>query len=162
MTIRGYLCLFIMLATPANAQIAPSASDVAGYDRLLLAAHEGDADTVRLEIAGGADTEKADRHGRTAVHIAAHASHEPIISLLAAAGANINALENDAYDAVTIAAVSVVTKRGTGRIRHHRGHILVFSIEVVKPFIQAIENPIAHGLRKPGSNRMLRRVRSSL
>ncbi len=116
MTIRGYLCLFIMLATPANAQIAPSASDVAGYDRLHLAAHEGDADTVRLEIAGGADTEKADGHGRTAVHIAAHASHEPIISLLAAAGANINALENDAYDAVTIAAVANDTEMLTAAL----------------------------------------------
>ncbi len=57
-------------------------------------------------IKEGANPGATDSHGRTAVHIAAHASHEEVISALAADGADMNALENDAYDAVTIAAVA--------------------------------------------------------
>jgi uncharacterized protein len=53
----------------------------------------------------GAALEAQDSAGRTPLHVAAFASHEDIVIALATAGANMNALENQAYDIVTIAAV---------------------------------------------------------
>ena len=94
------------LAFPAAAQIRPSPSEVASYEGLLKAAHEGDIEILNKLIREGVDPGATDSHGRTAVHVAAHASHEEVIAALAAAGADMNALENDAYDAVTIAAVA--------------------------------------------------------
>ena len=94
------------LAFPAAAQIRPSPSEVASYQGLMKAAHEGDIALVNKLIGEGVDLGATDSHGRTAVHVAAHASHEEIIAVLATAGADMNALENDAYDAVTIAAVA--------------------------------------------------------
>ena len=89
----------------AQAQVPPTPAEVAAYDGILRAAHQGDLETLRETIAAG-ELERTDGYGRTAVHIAAHASHEPAIAALAKAGADMNKLENDAYDAVTIAAVA--------------------------------------------------------
>ena len=61
---------------------------------------------VESLIADGADLEQVDGSGRTALHIAAFASHEDVVLALARAGSNMNALENQAYDIVTIAAVA--------------------------------------------------------
>ena len=96
----------LLLALPAAAQVPPSAAQIERYQGLLKAAHDGDSDTARRLIAEGADLEATDEHGRTAVHIAAFASRVAMIGLLAQAGADMNTLENDAYDAVTIAAVA--------------------------------------------------------
>lgn len=106
----GYIAFaiitFLGSHSAAFSQIPPSASEVALYDGLQSAAHNGDAQALRQAIAAGADLERRDGRGRTAVHIAAHASHEDIIGLLAEAGADMNALDHDRYDAVTIAAVA--------------------------------------------------------
>jgi ankyrin repeat protein len=88
------------------AQVGPSSTEVAHYQGIHLAAHQGDLDEIRRLIAQGDDLEARDGRGRTPVHIAAFASHEEVIALLAAAGADMNALEGQAYDAVTIAAVA--------------------------------------------------------
>ena len=96
----------LVLASAAGAQVPPSASEIARYEGLLKAAYEGDASAMQALLAGGADLEASDGRGRTAVHVAAHASHEEVIAILAKAGADMNKLENDAYDAVTIAAVA--------------------------------------------------------
>ncbi len=95
-----------LFAMPVAAQVPPSATQIDRYDDLFKAAHDGDLEEARRLIAGGADLEATDGNGRTAIHIAAFASHGPMIALLADAGADVNALENDAYDAVTIAAVA--------------------------------------------------------
>ena len=50
--------------------------------------------------------EGRDGAGRTPVHVAAYQSHGPTLRALVAAGADINAFENQAYDVVTIAAVA--------------------------------------------------------
>ncbi len=90
----------------AQAQTAPSPGEAAAYVGLLRAAHLGDAAEV-TRLATNSDARDArDGNGRTAVHVAAFASHEEVIAALAAAGADMNALDNDAYDAVTIAAVA--------------------------------------------------------
>lgn len=93
-------------AAPALAQRAPSAGEAARYEGLLAAAHAGDVAGVAAAMASGADLAQTDDNGRTAVHVAAFASHEEVIGALASAGADMNTLENDAYDAVTIAAVA--------------------------------------------------------
>ena len=71
----------------------------------LLAA-QGEVAGVRVLIAGGAKPGVRDRHGRTPLHVAAYAGHHEVMRALAAAGADVNALEHDRYDIVTIAAVA--------------------------------------------------------
>ena len=90
----------------AHAQTAPSASDIASYTGLHLAAHEGRVDEIKRLIAAGADLNARDRAGRTPAHVAAFASHDNAVTVLAKGGADMNALENHVYDVLTIAAVA--------------------------------------------------------
>lgn len=89
-----------------QAQSAPSPREVAAFEGLHKAAHEGDVKTLLSLIKAGADIESRDNAGRTVLHVAAFASHETIVEALAEAGADMNALEFRAYDIVTIAAVA--------------------------------------------------------
>lgn len=91
---------------PAQAQVAPSQTEISQYTGLHAAAHAGDADRIRKLVQGGADLESRDSYGRTPLHVAAFASHEDAVRALASAGADMNALEHDDYDVVTIAAVA--------------------------------------------------------
>lgn len=95
-----------MLAGSAQAQIAPSAAEVARYTGLHAVAHKGDALLIEKKLAGGADVNARDPFGRTAVHIATFFRQHDVLRALAHAGANLALLENDRYDAVTIAAVA--------------------------------------------------------
>ncbi|HRI19174.1 MAG TPA: ankyrin repeat domain-containing protein, partial [Burkholderiaceae bacterium] len=52
------------------------------------------------------DPNSRDGHGRTPLHVATFARQREAIRSLAKGGANLGALENDRYDAVTIAAVA--------------------------------------------------------
>lgn len=96
----------ISLTGPVAAQTTPSASEVAAYDGLFRAAHEGDVAGIERLVAQGADVDARDRRGRTPVHVAAFASEDEALRALAEAGTNMNALDHRAYDAVTIAAVA--------------------------------------------------------
>jgi uncharacterized protein len=98
--------LAIGTAGSGNAQTAPSASDIASYTGLHLAAHEGDVDEINRLIAAGADVNIRDRSLRTPAHVAAFASHDDALIALANGGADMNALENRVYDVLTIAAVA--------------------------------------------------------
>lgn len=100
------IALLIGLAGPVSAQTAPSASEVAAYDGLFRAAHEGDVAGIGRLVAEGADVDARDARGRTPVHVAAFASEDEALRALAEAGADMNALEHRAYDVVTIAAVA--------------------------------------------------------
>ena len=94
---------FTFTAAP---QIPPSASEVARYEGLHQAAYRGDVAAISALIAAGAELEARDPSGRTPAHVAVFASHDLALRALADAGANLNALENQAYDIVTIAAVA--------------------------------------------------------
>jgi uncharacterized protein len=94
------------LAAPTQAQVAPSAAEVARYTGLFAVAHQGDLGKVKKLLAAGANVNARDPYGRTAVHIAAHARQRELIRALAQAGADLELLENDRYDAVTIASVA--------------------------------------------------------
>lgn len=93
-------------SAPLAAQTPPSVGQVAGYDGLHRAAHDGDTAALRALIADDADLERRDGNGRTPLIVAAFASHEEAVAALAEADADVNALDADRYDMVTIAAVA--------------------------------------------------------
>jgi hypothetical protein len=104
----GSTMLFVLLvsATLGYAQVAPTASEQAGYTGLFAAAVRGDDNAIARLAAAGADVGAHDGHGRTALHVAAYAAQRDAMRALVQAGADPNALEGDRYDIVTIAAVA--------------------------------------------------------
>ena len=105
------LCACIVLSTAgwAVAQIPPSPSDIANYKGLHAAAQQGDAARIVVLAALAAaksELNARDAYGRTPLHIATFARQRAAIRALVAAGADTALLENDRYDAVTIAAVA--------------------------------------------------------
>jgi ankyrin repeat protein len=94
------------LATAAHAQVAPSAPELGAYTGLFAAAARGDAAEIAKLAAAGADVKARDARGRTPLHVAAFARRHAAMRALVKAGADPNALENDRYDIVTIAAVA--------------------------------------------------------
>ncbi len=96
-------CLALVTGMAA-AQVGPSTSEANAYSGLHAAAWRGNAAVV-----AGADrtaVNARDGHGRTPLHVATFARNADVIRALAKAGADLGALENDRYDAVTIAAVA--------------------------------------------------------
>ena len=102
------LAAFLLAAfcAAAHAQVAPSAAEAAGYTGLFAAAARGDAAEIAKLAAAGADVKARDGRGRTPLHVAAYARRHDAMRALGKAGADPNALENDRYDIVTIAAVA--------------------------------------------------------
>ncbi len=90
----------------ASAQLAPSPADVAQFGALHAAAQRGDLPRLVAALAAGASINGRERHGRTALHVATFARQREAIRALAKAGADLSAVEDDRYDAVTIAAVA--------------------------------------------------------
>jgi ankyrin repeat protein len=88
-----------------RAQIAPSPTEVAAYSGLHAAAAKGDAGEIRRLAATGADLNAQDRHGRTPLMVAAHRRHIDAARALIDAKADLNLLDAQAYDVITIAAV---------------------------------------------------------
>jgi uncharacterized protein len=88
----------------AAAQVGPSASEVSAYDRLHAAAWRGNVAAVTASPRSAVNAR--DGHGRTPLHVATFARKADMIRALAGVGADLAALENDRYDAVTIAAVA--------------------------------------------------------
>lgn len=93
-------------ASQAQGQVPPSATELSNYNGLHAAAHNGDMTKINLLINSGTDLRQTDGRGRTALHVAAFASHDKVVTALAQAGADPNRLENDKYDIITIAAVA--------------------------------------------------------
>jgi ankyrin repeat protein len=100
---------FLIACSPctSGAQVSPSSKEKSSYVGLLAAAAKGDAAQIKaLTVRGSENVDVRDAYGRTPLHVAAYGGHHEAMRALAAAGANPNALENDRYDIVTIAAVA--------------------------------------------------------
>jgi uncharacterized protein len=89
-----------------SAQVPPLAAEVLAYEGLHKAAWHGDLPRLKALVASGANLDARDAKGRTPLHVATYARQREAIKLLAKAGANIDLLEDDRYDAVTIASVA--------------------------------------------------------
>jgi uncharacterized protein len=93
-------------AAGVSAQVPPLAAEVLAYEGLHKAAWHGDLPKLKALIASGASLDARDAKGRTPLHVATYARQREAIKLLAKAGANLDLLEDDRYDAVTIASVA--------------------------------------------------------
>ena len=96
---------FLLGAGTSQAQMPPSASEVAGYEGLHAAAAKGDTAEIKRLVAAGADPNARDGHGRTPLMVAAHRKHIAAAKALIAAKADLDLLDAQAYDVITIAAV---------------------------------------------------------
>lgn len=90
----------------ATAQVPPPAAEVAGYSGLHAASASGAVNSIRQMIANGLDPDVRDGNGRTPFHVAAFLRQRFAMEAPAAGRAEVNALENQRHDAVTIAAVA--------------------------------------------------------
>lgn len=101
------LCTALALAVgaPASGQTPPSAAEAAAYAGLHRAAAQNDAAEIRRLLNERVDANPRDSAGRTPIHVAAFAGAHDALRILADGGGDINALENDRYDAITIASV---------------------------------------------------------
>ncbi len=96
-----------LLAVPAQAQRAPSASEIAAYQGLHAAAARNHAGAIPELVTNGLPVDARDANGRTPLHVAAFLGHaDAMRALVMKAGANPNALDNQKYDIVTILAVN--------------------------------------------------------
>ena len=90
----------------ALAQVPPTAAEIERFPPLHAATYSGDVEVIKRLVGNGQNLEQKDASGRTALHIAAFASQDDALEILAVSGADLNALEFQAYDIVTIAAVA--------------------------------------------------------
>ena len=100
------LFAFLVLCPPAQAQVAPTAAEIAAYQGLHAAAASGDAGAIERRIAAGENREARDARGRTPLHVTAFGRQYDAARVLLRLGADPNALEIDRYDIITIAAVA--------------------------------------------------------
>lgn len=98
--------LVAVTASVTQAQVAPTPAEARRYTGLHAAAWTGDAARIRPLVTDGADVNSRDGHGRTPLHVATFGRQRAAIEALALAGADLDRLEDDRYDAVTIAAVA--------------------------------------------------------
>ena len=106
-TLRFALLLAGMAWLPlSQAQVAPTAAEIAAYRGLHAAAARGDMSTLTQLLSAKADINPRDAYGRTPLHVATFAKQRAAVRALIQAGADTSAMENDRYDAVTIAALA--------------------------------------------------------
>ena len=92
--------------SPAAAQVGPSATEIAQYVGLHAAAQKGDVRQIEKLAASKAALNVRDGNGRTPLHVATFARQRDAIRALVKAGTDINLLDNDRYDGITIASVA--------------------------------------------------------
>lgn len=100
------VALASFVALSAQAQVAPSETEYAGYKGLHAAAATGDIAAIGKLGAVKSRLNGRDGYGRTPLMVAAYAKKYAAAQALIAAGADLDAFENDRYDVVTIASVA--------------------------------------------------------
>jgi uncharacterized protein len=98
----------VALVTPnfVPAQTPPSRSELAAYRGVHAAAAKGDAAGLERLASDKTAVHARDAQQRTPLHVATFGQQREAIRALVRAGADLNALEGDKYDAVTIASVA--------------------------------------------------------
>ena len=70
------------------------------------AVRQGDVETVRDALDGGADVNARDRHGQTGLMLATHAGHLAVVEVLIARGASLNTTAKHGLSALMLAVVA--------------------------------------------------------
>lgn len=100
------LALGTTLSNPGvKAQVGPSKAQIAAYTGLFAAAQTGNMAEIHKYTSEKIKLNARDAHGRTPLMVATFARHLAAVDALMDAGADSDLLENDKYDALTIAAV---------------------------------------------------------
>lgn len=98
------IALLVFAFAPAWAQTPPTKDELAAYRGSHAAAAAGDVEAIgRIPKP---ELNARDRNGRTPLHVAAFQRQRAAAQALIAAGADPALLDNQRYDAVTIAAVA--------------------------------------------------------
>jgi ankyrin repeat protein len=90
----------------AQAQVAPSDTEIAAYKYLHKAATVADIAAIRQAGKNRTQLNARDSYGRTPLMVAAYAKRIDAATALIVAGADLDALDRDRYDVVTIASVA--------------------------------------------------------
>jgi ankyrin repeat protein len=98
--------IFLALAVPATAQIAPGAAELQAYRDLHAAAAQDDPAAIERLVKAGTAIDVRDAHSRTPLHVAVFLQKREAARALLRLGGDANALEAQRYDIVTIAAVA--------------------------------------------------------
>jgi ankyrin repeat protein len=93
-------------APAALAQQAPTPGEISRYTGLHAAAAKGDLTAIRRIAARKPNLNVRDGHGRTPLMVAVHGDKPRAAAALIRAGADMNALDKQRYDALTIAGVA--------------------------------------------------------
>jgi uncharacterized protein len=104
--VAAAIAAVLLVASPAVAQVAPAAAEVAAYTGLHAASVAGEAGPARAAAGNAALLDARDAHGRTPLHVATYYRQHDVMRALVKAGADANALDSQKYDIVTIAAVA--------------------------------------------------------
>ncbi len=102
----GSIFMLMLAGSPAQAQVPPTAAEISQYTGLHQAAANGDVEAIAALLAKGENPDPRDASERTPLHVAAYLGRHEAMRALATTGADPNALEYQAYDIVTIAAVA--------------------------------------------------------
>ncbi len=95
-----------LVVRPATAQTHPPASEVETLPPLHRAAYRNEYPRIPALVAEFGGVNDRDAKGRTAAHLAAFGSADDSLAALARAGADLNLIDGERYDVVTIAAVA--------------------------------------------------------
>ena len=101
--------VLLLFGSPAAAQLAPTPSEIGRYAGLHAVAAKGDLPGLLRIIARKGNLNVRDSHGRTPLMVAAHGNRLKAAAALIRAGADLNALDKQRYDALTIAGVAGYT-----------------------------------------------------
>lgn len=108
-TALGHLFATLVIcvgAATAQAQVAPGDAEIAAYTGLHKAAATADIAAIRRAGKNKTLLNARDGYGRTPLMVAAYAKRLDAATALIVAGADLDALDRDRYDVVTIASVA--------------------------------------------------------